>query len=39
MKNTLVKAQSFVVYAIEVLCLALFVLYLGFMTNYYALFL
>lgn len=38
MKNYLLKAQSIVVYAIEVLCLALFVLFLGFMTNFYALF-
>lgn len=34
----LLKAQSILVYAIAGVCLALFVLYLGFMTNFYALF-
>ncbi|GAB4262957.1 MAG: hypothetical protein Kow0080_00810 [Candidatus Promineifilaceae bacterium] len=38
MKNYLMKAQSILVYAIETVCIALFVLYLGFMTHYYILF-
>ncbi|RMF01635.1 MAG: hypothetical protein D6768_10175 [Chloroflexi bacterium] len=32
------KAQSILVYAVETVCIALFVLYLGFMTQYYILF-
>lgn len=38
MKKYLMKAQSNIVYAIDVVCAALFVLYLGFMTHYYELF-
>ncbi len=38
MKNHLMKAQSILVYAVETVILALFVLYLGFMTQYYVLF-
>ncbi len=38
MKNYLMKAQSTLVYAVETVCIALFVLYLGFMTHYYVLF-
>lgn len=38
MKNKLLKSQSMLVYAIGVVCLALFVIYLGFMTQYYILF-
>lgn len=37
MKNNLMKAQSNIVYAVEVVSIALFVLYLGFMTHYYVL--
>jgi len=37
-KNHLMKAQSRLVYAVEIVCVALFVLYLGFMTHYYVLF-
>ena len=38
MKNRLMKAQRILVYAVEIVIVALFVLYLGFMTQYYALF-
>lgn len=38
MKNYLMKAQTTLVYAVETVCIALFVLYLGFMTHYYILF-
>ena len=38
MKYRLMKAQSILVYAVEFVIIALFVLYLGFMTQYYALF-
>ena len=38
MKNHWMKAQSILVYAVEIVIVALFVLYLGFMTQYYALF-
>ncbi len=38
MKNYLMKAQTTLVYAVEIICIALFVLYLGFMTHYYILF-
>ena len=38
MKDYLVKAQSGLVYAVEVVCLTLSVLYLGFMTHFYVLF-
>ena len=38
MKKYLLKAQSILVYAIETVSVALFVLYLGFMTHYYVLF-
>lgn len=38
MKNNLMKAQSNIVYAVEIVSIALFVLYLGFMTHYYVLF-
>ena len=38
MKNYFMKTQSLLVYALEALCIALFVLYLGFMTQYYDLF-
>lgn len=38
MKNYLLRSQSLLVYAVEIVCLLLFVLYLGFMTNYYILF-
>lgn len=37
-KDYLMKAQSRLVYAVEAVCLALFVLYLGFMTHFYVLF-
>ena len=38
MNNYLMKAQRILVYAIEIVIIALFVLYLGFMTQYYVLF-
>ena len=38
MKNYLMKAQKVLVYAVAVVVLALTVLYLGFMTQYYVLF-
>ena len=38
MKNYLMSAQSMLVYAVETVCIALFVLYLGFMTHFYVLF-
>ncbi|MBE2220712.1 MAG: hypothetical protein IAF02_04185 [Anaerolineae bacterium] len=38
MKNYLLKTQSLLVYALIAVCIALFVLYLGFMTQYYSLF-
>ena len=38
MKNPLLKSQSLLVYAIGVVSLVLFVIYLGFMTSYYILF-
>lgn len=38
MKSNLMKAQSKLVYGVEIVCVALFVLYLGFMTHYYVLF-
>ncbi len=38
MENHLLKAQSKLVYGVEIVCVALFVLYLGFMTHYYILF-
>lgn len=38
MKKHLMKTQTTLVYAIEAVCIALFVLYLGFMTHYYVLF-
>ncbi len=38
MKNYLMKAQSILVYAVETVCIALFILYLGFMTHFYVLF-
>lgn len=38
MKNHLMNAQSKLVYGVEIVCIALFVLYLGFMTHYYILF-
>lgn len=38
MKNYLMKVQSILVYAIGTISVALFVLYLGFMTHYYVLF-
>ena len=38
MKNHLMNAQSKLVYGVEIVCVALFVLYLGFMTHYYVLF-
>ena len=38
MKNPLLNAQSKLVYGVEIVCVALFVLYLGFMTHYYILF-
>lgn len=38
MRNPLLKSQSLLVYAIGVVCLVLFVIYLGFMTSYYVLF-
>lgn len=38
MKNHLMKIQSYAVYSIEIVFIALFVLYLGFMTHYYILF-
>ena len=38
MKNPLLKSQSILVYAIGVVSIALFVIYLGFMTSYYILF-
>jgi hypothetical protein len=36
--NRLMKAQTILVYAVQVICIALFVVYLGFMTHYYILF-
>ena len=38
MKNYLMKVQAALVYAVEFVSVALFVLYLGFMTHYYVLF-
>ncbi len=38
MKNHLMKVQSKLVYGVEIVCVALFVLYLGFMTHYFILF-
>ena len=38
MKKYMMKAQRILVYAVEIVIIALFVLYLGFMTQYYALF-
>ena len=38
MKNHLMKAQRILVCAVEIVIVALFVLYLGFMTQYYVLF-
>lgn len=38
MKNDLMKIQSVLVYAIEIVSVALIVLYLGFITHYYILF-
>ncbi|MBP7962949.1 MAG: hypothetical protein KBG20_07260 [Caldilineaceae bacterium] len=38
MNNLLMKAQSKLVYGVEIVSVALFVLYLGFMTHYYILF-
>ena len=38
MKNPLLRSQSILVYAIAVVCLLLFIIYLGFMTSYYILF-
>lgn len=38
MNKYLMKTQSILVYAIEIISIALFVLYLGFMTQYYVLF-
>lgn len=38
MKNYLMEAQKILVYAVGTVVLALFVLYLGFMTQYYVLF-
>lgn len=38
MKNRLLKSQSLLVYAIGVVSVVLFVIYLGFMTSYYILF-